>query len=143
VTDEAAQKDRRKAALILSLGLYGISLVLPALEFQRDPTVSGFKVLAYGWMGVLTGDVAWLANPAYFAAIAVFGERKHAMAVVAAAIALGLGATTVLAKSWYYASTGAPVKALGPGFYVWMASFLVLLVAAFFVRGSRPAQQRS
>ena len=55
------------------------------------PWADGWQVLLTGWMGVLVGIYAWLANPLVFAAWLLTAKRYRAQAVVLAGLALLFG----------------------------------------------------
>lgn len=119
----------RFAVLGVSAALYAYSLSLPALLFEQHEALPGITVLAWGWWGILVSPPSWVANPVYFYAVFsyVMGARKRA--VISAVIAVLFGLTAFLAEAWWFhEGYGTPIAALGEGFYVWMLSFLYLLL---------------
>jgi hypothetical protein len=118
--------------VFVSLCLYGIALFLPALEFEAHAPVKGITTLLWGWWGLLTYDFPWLANIAYFIAIAQISMGKHAAALKYGIAAVALGLLSLLVRKWFFNEAEAtPVKNLGSAFYCWMGSFVALL--AFYV----------
>ena len=116
-------------AIRASLALFLASLFFPALRFQDHSPVSGGQALAWGWWGLLTGDLAWFANPAYLAGLILISRRRVGGARIAAVGALGLASLSVLAGEWWFnEGSGTPITGLGLAFYIWMASLASLLV---------------
>jgi hypothetical protein len=119
--------------VLVSLGLYGIALFLPALQFEARPPVKGITTLLWGWWGLLTYDFPWLANIAYFIAVVQIFLGKRASALKYAIAALVLGLLSLLVKKWFFSEAeGTPVKNLGSAFYFWMGSFVALLAIYVF-----------
>lgn len=137
---EPNTKKERLVARLASLGVlavYGISLVLPATYFSgNEPQYTGFQYLSCGWMGPCNqpnGLFGWYGNPLFlFGLIAlavrrgwiasVFGILGFAVALQSLAVEGGLapnegGVTTLHFVGW------------GAGFYVWLASYLLLFSA--------------
>ena len=128
------------AILLCSVSAYIISLFLPALLFEKDAPIMGGTLLAWGWWGFLFVEFAWLANPVYFFSISAYRKANRSItkgvnvkALRLSVIALLLGFTSYHAKFWYYdeGGNGATIIGLGIGFYVWMLSFLILLIGCF------------
>ncbi|MCO6057233.1 hypothetical protein NG726_11180 [Pseudomonas sp. MOB-449] len=118
----------RSVALVASLTLYAGSLFLPAIEFVKVKPVFGAEVLAVGWLGVITLRFAWFANPAFVLAAIAFAHKKTGRAVGWSITALVLGASSTLAKEWWFnEGVPVPIRGLGIAFEVWMLSFLILL----------------
>ena len=157
-----SRKYVRWGILLSSTGVYIISLFLPALLFANDKPVLGGTLLALGWLGILTHDIAWFANPLYFLSILAYitamictdAEEKtfailsNASALIFIILALFLGLTSFLAEMWYTSPFGGPrIIELGIGFYIWMLSFLILLIGCFLpstlIRPRRPKNRRA
>lgn len=131
-------------AVAASLALFLASLGLPALEFATREPVRGCVALCWGWWGVLTGDFPWFANPLYFAALTLALMRKRAMSQLLCVLALGVGMLSLRVRAWWFdESKATPVEKLGPAFFFWMASFLVLFLLLFFVRTRAPVGSRA
>lgn len=113
--------------------LYLTSLALPALLFAQHTPLPGYEVLAWGWWGLLTGDPAWYANPAYVVTIVLMGMRRFGASLVAAAFAVLVGGSSFLAKAWWFnEGSGTPIAALGTGFYVWLLALALAALAALY-----------
>lgn len=124
------------APIVASFALYLASLGIPALLFANHEPVSGATTLIWGWFGLLSFDLPWLANPLYFVAVVLASRSKHSASQVCCAIALGVGLLSFRVRHWYFNEGSAtPIEKLGPAFYFWMASFAVLLVLQYWGRG--------
>ncbi len=127
--------DRRAVYLLCSaVGLFAVSLALPALAVTSKPLLGGARTaeelpgvvcLAMGWL-YLPG---WLANPLLLAAAILHGLRRHRVAIVLLVLAL----ISALAAPIFLASLrGGMYELRHPlvGYYLWVASILVMLVSA-------------
>ena len=130
--------------LLLSALLYLAACCTPALTFRiysDDParftleTQRGIKLLGTGWMALLFGHVAWLANPAWIAGgvYLLRGDLVKARLWSAISVALAL-VTLQLYRKWLPRDEGGVMKALlhAPrvGFCLWLASMVTALIAA-------------
>ncbi len=117
----------RKRGLLASVLLFVVACCLPALEFKNSSNaidvMLGARALAVGWSGVFAAVTGWYANPFWLLglALAVFGRSKIP------------GDEGDVTKS--------TVVQLLPGFYVWMASLVILPVAAFFGGNTKNVQK--
>jgi len=121
--------------LILSIALFIGSLFLPV---YYDPAIPGYMALLGGWMTLLNDiptAISWLANVTFIIAVVKILKRKEpkpfaalifsvlslclGLAVLGAGMAFG-GASKTMAKS-----------AMGMGFYVWIMSFILLIIASW------------
>lgn len=118
--------------VMLASGLcYLAALPLPALRFEVEPPVRGITTLLWGWLGVFTGDFPWFANPLYFLALLLIALGMNKTTQLVCALAIGLGARSLCVEKWYFnEASGTPVMGLGPAFYLWMASFAIVLLGA-------------
>jgi hypothetical protein len=114
----------------LAVGLWGISLALPAVAITGGPALRGVDLLLRGWEALDSGVYAWLANPLFLiaGAICVGGARRVARAV--ALLALVLAASSFQAgAALERAGMALPDFTFASGLYVWLAAFVVLLLA--------------
>lgn len=139
----ARVKNSDKRSILIwapSLLAYIGSLFLPAFEFAQEPSVGGLQVLLLGWLGLLTLNPAWLANPLFFVALysTIIGKYRRARFLSACAVLLG--SMSLLAKEWYFdESRGTPILRLGPAFYLWMASLVILFGGSLWLAASNAA----
>jgi hypothetical protein len=105
--------------------LYGVSLTLPAAAHigMWDGPILGYETLIYGWSGF--GIVPELANVAILAGVIAYCNRYMILASGCAAVAFAFGITAprVFSAAW---------SDLRLGYFLWMASFLVLGIFAIF-----------
>jgi hypothetical protein len=117
--------------LVCILG-WGASLLLPAIEVQGGPGLSGFEVLRRGWTAGNNAVFAWYANPLFLAAVLCHCKRWSSAAFVLAAIAFVLGISSFWAtEQARLAGTAAvPPFSFRAGFYVWLGALAGLLALA-------------
>ncbi|MBY8608269.1 MAG: hypothetical protein IOC39_27040 [Burkholderia sp.] len=101
------------------------------------PWADGWQVLLTGWMGVLGGIPAWLANPLVFGAWLMAVKRLRVQAAVLAALALLFGLSFLSQHQIVVneAGTVEPVHLDAIGYWCWLASFGAALVGAVFLPG--------
>ncbi|MGX6641684.1 hypothetical protein [Legionella pneumophila] len=109
----------KTVCIFLSIILYVIALCLPAAiipDFERGihQTHYGFEILITGWMGFLAWQPAWLANLLYIFSLLTYGSKRSYRFGITAFIFAMLSPFILVEK-------------LLIGFYVWLASFAVLL----------------
>jgi hypothetical protein len=133
---EARARARRRLALGTPLCLFAIACVTPSIELgDRWP---GFGCVLLGWIAVLEGVPAWLANPVVIAAWICLRQRFYRVAAALAAIAavLALSTCMLFRREIVIADSGATAKlsSLDVGFYLWMASMISVLAIALVLR---------
>ena len=118
-----------------------LSLMLPAFLFQFDKPLRGMTVLLLGWWGLITGEVGWFGNLAFFYALWATITGHEFGAKVASTVAFILALTSFHAKEWYFSEAGGtPILSHGSGFYMWLFAFLILLLANWlFSKSGREA----
>ena len=118
---------------------YLLACATPALVMRhsngRIENWPGIQVLAFGWMGLLLGQAAWLANPVLLLGVILLVCRRWIAACITVLVALGLGATTVWLFSCEIPADEGGVShfqlaQLGFGFYAWLASMVVVAAGA-------------
>jgi hypothetical protein len=121
----------RQGLFATSLGLYGLSLCLPAIVILDKPlfggaayerALLGFQCVAIGWMVV----IGWIANPLYLIAVILHALRKRDAGAVFAWLAVVAALSSLLlvgADDWI----GFEYPHVG--FFAWLASMVVLAVA--------------
>jgi len=120
-----------RAILAASLVLFLLCLTQDGFVVDGDNprawSQAGYLLLL-GWLGLLAGIVAWLANPLLIAAWIAFALRSH-RAALALGIAALLCALSFLAVDTVMVSEApsfAKVTGLGLGYWLWIASMAVL-----------------
>jgi hypothetical protein len=106
--------------------LYASSLLSNALlEPDGVNHVRGIVVLMTGWVGVLSLNLSWYANPLFFAAMGAqsTGKYKLAAGFAVAALALGLQSLAGFNGGGFFPSYGR--QQLELGFYVWLAALFI------------------
>jgi hypothetical protein len=134
-----------KIVITASIILYAVACCLPALEFKNSNSAPdimfGLRALVVGWSGIFAGVFGWYANPLWVFALFFCLLRKPGFGAVFAVAALAIALTTFGVVGQELPGdegnvTRTTVVALLPGFYVWLASLCVPLLAVV-VRASR------
>ncbi|RXV65139.1 hypothetical protein D1006_33860 [Burkholderia stabilis] len=126
--------------LAISLLLYLVAMFTAPFRTgapQPHPWADGWQVLLTGWMGVLAGIYAWLANPLVLAAWVLTVKRYRTQAVVLAVLALLFGMSFLTQHQILVNEAGdvEPVHLDAIGYWCWLASFGVAAVAAALLPG--------
>lgn len=129
-------------AVAIAGGTYVFALATPALVFLHGSSIEakpGWECLMLGWMGMLVGQFAWLANVPLFIAALLTLVRKHTAAAVLASLAVGLAQLT-----WTLYLAPLPGDEGGVttlvfqyphvGFFLWIASMMSLFVASIVLK---------
>ena len=125
-----------------SLLTYSLALALPALEFKssRPDEPSGVMiglVAAFGgWQAVVVLNFAWFANPLYLYSLRmVLGRHwRTAAALGSLALLVALHTFSLMGRPM---PDGAVLVRLHAGFYLWLASMIVVILGSHaFRRGS-------
>lgn len=137
---------RMNPVLIASVVLFVLGCALPALEFKQsggrpNDVMFGLRALAVGWSGLFAAIFAWYANPVWFFGAILMALRKPIPATVLGVIAVAIACATfsVIGRELPGDEgnvTKMTVIKLLPGCYVWLASLVLLPLAAFFSRSS-------
>lgn len=132
----------RPAAISLAVSVLFYLVAMVTTPFSTggppsQPWADGWEVLLTGWLGVLGGIYAWLANPLVFFAWAATLRRSRTPAVVAAVLALLFGITFLSLRRIAVNEAGdvQPVHLDAVGYWCWLASFGFALVAAVLLPG--------
>ena len=114
-----------------ALLLFGLSLLLPAIEGSGFPAQSGLDVLGRGAGAWRDGVIAWYANPilAFALALAAAGRNRTALALGFAGLLLALSSFRA-GESAVAAGSSVPPFSFGIGFYIWLGAFLLAMLAA-------------
>jgi len=92
-------------------------------------------VLASGWRGVFGGEIAWFANVFFLLSMTARLFRLHTSSLFTSLGAIAVGLLSLRANQWWFnEGSPTPITGLGPGFYFWIGSFVVLAVDAARMR---------
>jgi hypothetical protein len=151
--------DRRLFLLGISLWLYMMGLVFPALAFEIVNyktshsgvmiDMRGIEVTAWGVLGLLflqIPAIGWLANPLYWFSCISFVQKKYKFSMVSALIATTVGFTGTISAYWLALPNGSSpdsqilLSKLLLGFWLWLAAptFLMIVNFVYLQYRSRP-----
>jgi hypothetical protein len=124
-----------KFALGASLVLFAACLANDGYYIDGpDPRAwsRAWGLLLLGWVGLASGTLAWLANPALLLAWALLLNKKHSSSLLAGIVALllmlsFLFQTTVVSSE---APTYSRVVGYGVGFWLWVGSAAVQVLGS-------------
>lgn len=117
--------------------VWSLTLILPAYSQLFDPAngqivLQGYKVLGSGWIAIVAGQLAWLANPALLVLLVTLMSRSFSNRAsrIAALLLLGSMATMIdLVRRPEF--NGYPRLLIGG--WLWLANNLAAVVFAFGV----------
>ena len=117
------------------LALWVGSLILPVFSTCRPgyDHVGGWFLLLFGWFGVLVLMPAWLAN-GFILGIGItlaFGRRPPIWLGV---LAVGFAATAWWWTAWQDDTGAVPICHYHSGYWLWLATAAVALIASIAVR---------
>lgn len=124
-TPENVEIPPKNYRLGIILILYCVSLTLPGLHLVDGEVVEGWRLLLTAWYGALILEFPWFANLAFFLAIPFAAKGHNRAAGLAGSAAFLIGLLSLRSTMWIAHHTH--IDHLGWGFYLWMASFLVLM----------------
>lgn len=111
----------RKWFIPLILGLYAITLFLPAIYAGGQPPVPGYTVLAIGWLGVLILNFSWIANITFLVAVWMTWRQRYGDARLVSGSGMLLSFQTFFTTEWYFNEGNASkISMIGVGGYVWV-----------------------
>ncbi|WP_223807567.1 hypothetical protein [Pseudanabaena sp. UWO311] len=143
----------------ISLSLYTMGLILPALAFEIVNyktlhsgvmvDMRGIEVTAWGVLGLLflqIPAIGWLANPLYWFSCVSFVQKKYKLSIVSALIATIVGFIGTISAYWFALPNGSRpdsqilLSKLLLGFWLWLAAptFLMLVNFVYLQYRSRP-----
>jgi hypothetical protein len=105
----------------LSLVSYAASLLLPAVNAYEDNI--GLELLQLGWLGAITLNFSWYANPSYLVALTYLLAKKNKSASKWALIAFFLSLSFLLYPKMVVGSSGSYETTVLLGYYFWVVSF--------------------
>jgi len=111
------------ALILVPVFLYLRSMFLPGLLFASRPSVTGADVLLSGWLGIISGQLAWYGNPLLLIAVVQYLKGRAVPSFIWSASALMLAATAPFATEWWFSeAAGTKIVGLGSGYWLWLAS---------------------
>ena len=119
-----------KYAAIALVLCWGFSLTLPVATFGSGAGEiwAGWAVLMLGWLGLLTGQLAWLANFGFVACLFLMIRPRPPgnFGLIVGGCTLAL-AVHGLGWAWVYRNQGSaalptPIVAYHAGYYLWIAT---------------------
>jgi hypothetical protein len=120
--------------MFISLGVYALSLFPPALYLHStNDLVSGLWLLPLGWVALYHYNFAWLANVAFGASflLVLLGKRGFALSSAITASALALQMFFIQQVPVAGSSGGLTTFTLYPGYFLWLAAMLLLVLATY------------
>ncbi|MDH6254033.1 hypothetical protein M2347_003760 [Chryseobacterium sp. H1D6B] len=129
-----------KGLFFLSIILFLISLFQPAFFIDKknaDAYSNSLFLFCFGWMSFLGGAfipfIIWLANPLYLVSIILI-YKNFKIGIITLTMSVILSVAFANLDTILSSESGAVSKIteLGAGFYLWMASFIVLLICSIF-----------
>ena len=140
----------------VSLSLYTMGLILPALVFEIVNyktsysgvmvNMRGIEVTAWGILGLLflqIPAIGWLANPLYWLSCIFFGRKKYQFSMAAALTAIIVGFLGTISAYWFALPNGSRpdsqilLTKLLLGFWLWLAAPTFLMFVNFVYLHSR------
>jgi len=140
----------------VSLSLYTMGLILPALAFEIVDfktlhtgiiiEMKGIEVTAWGVLGLLflqIPAIGWLANPLYLFSCVSFVNKKYQSSLIFALIAIIVGFTGTMSAYWFALPNGSNpdsqilLTKLLLGFWLWIAAPTFLMLVDFVYLQSR------
>ena len=140
-------KSRIMIAILSSIIFY-ISCWCPAFEVIISPqnnVINGFSCLFVGGLGLFLCEIClwniiWLANPIYIISILLFvlldSKKGQNIALILCLCSITMGLSFSLCPSILIGESGLPddVGTLYIGYYLWVLSFVVLLIGILLHR---------
>jgi hypothetical protein len=118
---------------LTALALWMFSFALPVWDTQsqaRSETAYGYQVAAAGWAGILVLCPAWFANLLLIPIHKTWAQGRTAFWL--SALALIIASTAYTISAFHGATPSAIIVARKIGFYTWLASFFLMLIADSF-----------
>jgi len=121
----------RLTIVLASVVLFAVCLTQDGFYIEgANPRAwaSALYLFLIGWLGLLSGTIAWFANPLLIAAWVLFWLRRYwiALALGAAALFCALSFLNVDTVVVSEAPTFAKVTGFGLGYWLWITSMIVI-----------------
>lgn len=126
--------------LLASLALFGLACLMPAIEFEKIRGGErdwqwGIGLALIGWIAILVSQFGWYANLPLALGWLFLTLRSTRAAAICGAVALVIALHTIHLMYRSFAAGDdhtsiSTVSRLGPGFFLWLGSMVVLMVGA-------------
>lgn len=137
---------------VLSMALFAVSLMLPVGQWRvtgGDTLIEKTpgEMLLLGWLGPLVLQFGWFGNPFLaFSWILIWFERYARIAVIASLMGTTLAVSSVFMLQWgaifgRNEAESATLIAFGPGFLLWISSFVMISMASLVAHPPHPGAQ--
>jgi hypothetical protein len=132
--------DSRLLFLLASVILFAISLTQDCFYIDRedrDAYALGLGLLLIGWLGVLVGVFAWLANPLLMIAWILTLLGRHRLVAVGCALAAITFSLSFLLHDDIMANEvggRSAITEIAPGYWLWNLSILCVIFAALLIK---------
>ena len=130
-----------KSLYRIAIACYVACLFLPSIVYTTfyssySPTTDtdyGSTILGgYGLFGICIGMFAWYANILFFISLLFVKRKQFKKAFILSVSAFLLGLQAFMLNKWSGFEGGQyQLQYLGIGYYVWLASFVLLAIYAF------------
>lgn len=130
------QKSFHSYLLGWSIGVYVFALTQDAYYVEgHDPKAwaLAFGLLLVGWIGVLGGYYAWVANPFLFLSWFFLHKKKYLYGLLVSAISVLLMLSFLSYKTILTSENMTYLKIVwrGPGYWLWVVSGVLSLLSSF------------
>lgn len=131
----------RVRGAICIAAVWSATLILPAYSQLFDPAngqiaLQGYKVLSSGWIAIVAGQFAWLANPALLVLLVTLTSRSFSDRASRIAALLLLGSMVTMIDLVRRPEFNGYPQLLAGG-WLWLANNLAAVVFAFVVTARR------
>jgi hypothetical protein len=127
----------RKIDLWIAIALFIVSLFSPAISLEQNYVIDricldphwelGLGFFVIGPLGVPFGQFGWFANPLML--VAVLTPKTLGVICALASVALTVQTAYSVSSFWSDGQVPADVCGFGPGYYLWIACSVLVLVA--------------
>jgi hypothetical protein len=134
---------QRLIVLAICASLFIVACATPGLYLTSTNAPPdhwlGVHILVIGWTAFFVGQFAWLANCLLLAAVVLFILRRWMLTIVILLLALPVAGQTLMLFGQDLPADEAGVNrmqvtAVGIGFYFWIASLVVPIFGALWLR---------
>lgn len=119
----------RYSHIDVSWGLFLVSLLSPAF-YQGDPHEPqfGYYLLTVGWVGILSGQIGWLANLGLTVSTLCKNSRYYSAIISVFNVAVALQFLTLHRLPRGSTGNYTPITGYGWGYYLWLSALIVMAI---------------